>query len=45
MTQPTTPQPDEIDEIDDHPTPAKVWDEMRRGNARFINGVPRHIHL
>ena len=42
MTQPTTPQPDEIDEIDDHPTPAKVWDEMRRGNARFINGVPRH---
>lgn len=24
------------------PTPQKVWDEMRRGNARFVAGEPRH---
>jgi carbonic anhydrase len=23
-------------------TPAKVWDEMRRGNERFVNGEPSH---
>ncbi len=23
-------------------TPAKAWDEMRRGNERFVNGEPRH---
>ncbi len=27
---------------DTHPSPAKVWDEMRRGNARFVAGEPRH---
>lgn len=26
----------------DHPTPAEVWDEMRRGNQRFISGTPLH---
>lgn len=26
----------------DQPTPAKVWHEMRRGNARFVAGEPRH---
>lgn len=26
----------------DQPTPAKVWNEMRRGNARFVAGEPRH---
>lgn len=24
------------------PTPAKVWAEMQRGNARFVAGEPRH---
>ena len=24
------------------PTPQKVWDEMLRGNARFVSGSPRH---
>jgi carbonic anhydrase len=24
------------------PTPTKVWDEMRRGNARFVAGEPSH---
>ena len=24
------------------PTPRKVWDEMQRGNARFVAGEPRH---
>ncbi len=24
------------------PTPATVWEEMRRGNARFVAGEPRH---
>lgn len=23
-------------------TPAKAWNEMRRGNERFVNGQPRH---
>ena len=27
---------------DDRPTPTKVWEEMRRGNARFVAGEPRH---
>lgn len=26
----------------DRPTPQKVWDEMRRGNARFVSGEPQH---
>ncbi len=26
----------------DNPTPQKVWDEMRRGNARFVAGEPLH---
>ena len=26
----------------DRPTPAKVWHEMVRGNARFVEGEPRH---
>ena len=26
----------------DRPTPAKVWGEMVRGNARFVAGEPRH---
>jgi carbonic anhydrase len=26
----------------DRPTPQKAWDEMRRGNARFVAGEPRH---
>lgn len=25
-----------------HPTPQKVWDEMVRGNARFVAGEPKH---
>lgn len=29
-------------DTEDHPSPAKVWDEMRRGNARFITGKPLH---
>jgi len=24
------------------PTPLKAWQEMQRGNARFVSGVPRH---
>lgn len=24
------------------PSPAKVWEEMRRGNARFVAGAPKH---
>ncbi len=24
------------------PSPGKVWDEMRRGNARFVAGEPKH---
>jgi carbonic anhydrase len=24
------------------PTPGKVWNEMQRGNARFVGGEPRH---
>jgi len=27
---------------DARPTPTKVWEEMRRGNARFVAGEPRH---
>lgn len=27
---------------DDAVSPQKVWDEMRRGNARFVSGAPRH---
>lgn len=26
----------------DQPTPQKVWDEMSRGNARFVAGEPSH---
>lgn len=26
----------------DQPTPAKAWQEMERGNARFVAGEPRH---
>lgn len=25
-----------------HPTPQDVWDEMRRGNSRFVSGAPEH---
>jgi carbonic anhydrase len=32
LTESTTPVP----------TPAKAWDEMRRGNERFVNGEPSH---
>jgi carbonic anhydrase len=28
--------------VTDHPTPAKAWQEMQRGNARFVAGEPRH---
>jgi carbonic anhydrase len=28
--------------VTDRPTPAKVWGEMVRGNARFVAGEPRH---
>ena len=28
--------------MSDRPTPHKVWDEMRRGNARFVAGTPEH---
>lgn len=28
--------------IDQRPTPRSVWDEMREGNARFVDGAPRH---
>lgn len=27
---------------DQRPTPTTVWEEMRRGNARFVAGEPRH---
>jgi carbonic anhydrase len=27
---------------DDRPTPGKVWQEMLRGNARFVAGEPKH---
>jgi len=27
---------------DDRPTPARVWEEMRLGNARFVAGEPNH---
>lgn len=26
----------------DRPTPQQAWDEMRRGNARFVAGAPQH---
>lgn len=26
----------------DHPTPQEAWDEMRRGNSRFVSGEPEH---
>lgn len=26
----------------EHITPAKAWNEMRRGNERFVNGAPSH---
>ncbi|MFB8386412.1 carbonic anhydrase [Microbacterium sp. NPDC055910] len=26
------------------PTPQEAWDEMRRGNERFVAGAPRHPH-
>ncbi len=28
--------------MSDQPTPAEVWHEMQRGNARFVAGEPRH---
>ncbi|WP_415127737.1 carbonic anhydrase [Microbacterium sp.] len=28
--------------MSERPTPAQVWDEMQRGNARFVAGEPRH---
>jgi len=28
--------------VTDQPTPAKAWQEMQRGNARFVAGEPRH---
>lgn len=28
--------------MSDNPTPAKAWQEMQRGNARFVSGEPRH---
>lgn len=28
--------------MSDRPTPSTVWEEMRRGNARFVAGEPRH---
>lgn len=28
--------------MSDRPTPAQVWSEMQRGNARFVAGEPRH---
>ncbi|SBS70159.1 Carbonic anhydrase 2 [uncultured Microbacterium sp.] len=28
--------------MSDRPTPAQVWAEMQRGNARFVAGEPRH---
>ncbi len=29
-------------QTDPRPTPAKAWNEMVRGNERFVNGEPRH---
>ncbi|WP_243073530.1 carbonic anhydrase [Microbacterium sp. SS28] len=28
--------------MNERPTPQKVWDEMLRGNARFVAGAPEH---
>ncbi len=28
--------------VTERPTPRKVWEEMRRGNARFVAGEPQH---
>ncbi|MDX2375802.1 carbonic anhydrase [Microbacterium sp. LRZ72] len=28
--------------MSERPTPARVWAEMKRGNARFVAGEPRH---
>ena len=28
--------------MSEHPSPRKVWNEMQRGNARFVSGEPRH---
>jgi carbonic anhydrase len=28
--------------VSEQPTPGKVWEEMQRGNARFVGGEPRH---
>jgi carbonic anhydrase len=28
--------------VTDQPTPVKAWQEMQRGNARFVAGEPRH---
>jgi carbonic anhydrase len=28
--------------MDDRPSPQKAWDEMRRGNERFVGGEPEH---
>lgn len=39
MTKPIYPEAGQIGEL---PSPAKVWDEMRRGNKRFIMGTPLH---
>jgi carbonic anhydrase len=30
--------------VSDAPTPADVWSEMLRGNARFVAGEPKHPH-
>ncbi|MGN6218198.1 MAG: carbonic anhydrase [Microbacterium sp.] len=30
--------------MSDAPTPADVWSEMLRGNARFVAGEPKHPH-
>lgn len=27
---------------EERPSPARVWEEMRRGNARFVAGEPKH---
>ena len=31
-----------MSETSPNPSPAKAWDEMRRGNARFVSGEPAH---
>jgi carbonic anhydrase len=31
-----------VSETSPIPSPAKAWDEMRRGNARFVSGEPAH---